>query len=135
MDNQDNETTNLWLIIVYKLLNDVIFLLLIFFALAFLAEGLIPGFVSTHLNFTKLAIIIFAVLGLIIYLGRKLKIEFEAPQRTGKKWTVFLAAFFMLLIANSLLKFGWKEMIIIALATFLIFFCLYREIFPSALKN
>ncbi len=129
MDNQDNKTTNLWLIIVYKLLNDVIFLLLIFFALAFLAEGLIPGFVSAHLNFTKLAIIIFAILGVIIYLGRKLKTEFEAPQRVSKKWVIFLAVFSILLIVNSLLKFGWKEIIIIALATFLIFFYLYRDIF------
>lgn len=134
MDNQ-NKTTNLWLIIVCKLLNDVLFLLLISFALAFLAEGLIPGFVSAHLNITKLAIIIFAVLGVIIYLGRKVKVEYEAPQKINKKWIVFLAVFSMLLIVNSLLKFGWQEIIIIVLATFLIFFCFYREIFPSAPKN
>lgn len=135
MDNRSNKTINPWLIVSYKLLHDIIFLLSTVFALLLIAEGIVPGFISAHLNTTKMAIIIFAVLGVIIYLGRKLKIKFEALQQMSKKWIIFLAIFSMLLIINSLLRFDWKEIIIIALATFLVFFYLYREIFPSVLKN
>lgn len=131
----NSKTRSSWLIIVYKLLNDILFLLLISFALFLVAESMLPGFVSVHFSIVKTAIIIFAVPGLIIYLGRKLKIEFEAPQKISKKWIIFLAIFSMLLIINSLLRFDWKEILIIALATFLIFLYLYRDIFSSAPKT
>lgn len=129
MDNLNNKTTDTWLTIAYKLLYDIIFLLLIIFAILLVSEGIVPGFVSAHLNITKLAMIIFAVLGLIIYLGRKLKIEFKMPRTVSKKWIAFGIVFSILLIINSLIKFDWKEMIIITLATFLIFFYLYHEFF------
>lgn len=119
----------------YKLFHDIISLLLIAFAFLLITEGIVPGFVSAHLNITKLAIIIFAVLGAIIYLGRKVKVEYETPQKINKKWIISLAVFSMLLIINSLLRFGWQEIVIITLATFLIFFYLYRKFFSSAPKN
>ena len=128
MDNRNNKIINPWLMVSHKLLHDVIFLLLIVFALLLVAEGIAPGFVSAHLNTAKLAILIFAVLGLIIYSGKKLKIEFEAPRTANKKWIIFLAIFSILLVTNSLIKFDWEEIIIIVLATFLVFFFLYREI-------
>ncbi len=134
MDNRSNKTINPWLMVGCKLLHDVIFLLLIVFALMLVAEGIAPGFVSAHLNITKLAMLIFAVLGLIIYSGRKLKIEFEALQTASKKWIIFLTIFSMLLVVNSLIRFDWKEIIIIALATFLMFFYLYKDIASPASK-
>ena len=42
------------LLIIYKLLSDLLFLLLLFFALALVVDGLIPGIVSTHISFLKI---------------------------------------------------------------------------------
>jgi len=52
--------------VVYKILHDILFIVLIFFLLALIAEGLIPGIITTHIGFSRVVTFIFVNL-LAIY--------------------------------------------------------------------
>ncbi|HAT73767.1 MAG: hypothetical protein US30_C0004G0135 [Candidatus Moranbacteria bacterium GW2011_GWF2_36_839] len=91
------------IIIIYKLLVDLLFIILFFFALTLLAEGLIPGIVSTHISFSRIIILSFLNIFAIYFVGNFSKINI-APQKTNKKTTIFMAVFGIILVFNSLLK-------------------------------
>jgi len=130
----------------YKILNDILALLLIAFSLFLLAESALPGIISSsssHLSFLKLTLIIFAVLGLVIFLGRKNDFQFSASdkknppiRRTGlptnkRAWKIFFALtiFFLALIANSLFKFSpWEILIITPFSCFVLIYS-YKILF------
>jgi hypothetical protein len=114
----------------YKIFNDILALLLVVYALLLVSEGVIPGLASAHLSFTRLTLIVFAVLGMITYLGKINGISFESGY---KKTALFggLMAFSILLIINSLLKFAWLEIGIITIASILLLYYLYKNIRES----
>ena len=89
--------------IFYKLLNDLVFLMLIFFILTLIAEGLLPGLVSSHISF--LGIIFFLTLNIfaIYIVGSFLKLEISKKE-TDKKVAFLSATLVVILIFNSLLK-------------------------------
>jgi len=91
------------IIIIYKLLVDLLFIILFFFALTLLAEGLIPGIVSTHISFSRIIILSFLNIFAIYFVGNFSKINI-APQKTNKKTTIFMAVFGIILVFNSMLK-------------------------------
>ncbi len=103
-------------IFLHKILNDILILLLISYALLLVSEGVIPGLVGAYLSFTKLTLLVFAILGGIIYLGRLNDIGFEFNK---KKTALFygLIIFFIILAINSLLKFTWWEIATITIAS------------------
>jgi len=86
--------------IIYKLLNDLLFLILFFFILTLIAESMLPGLVSSHMSF--LHIIFFLTLNIfaIYIVGSLLKLEIY-KRKINKKIAVLSA---IILILNSLLK-------------------------------
>ncbi|EKE24913.1 MAG: hypothetical protein ACD_5C00357G0001 [uncultured bacterium] len=116
-------------IIIYKLLHDALFLALGTFTVMLIGEGLIPGFVSARISFSKVFISITLLLLAIIWLGKNLGITYELPKIKGNKLLPFLVLFSFLLIGNSMLHFALWANIIISLTTLLIFFLLYELIF------
>lgn len=114
-------------VFLYKLLNDVLILLIISFALLLVSESLMPGLVSSHFSFTRLTLIIFVVLGMIIYLGKSNEISFETE---NKKTALLygLIIFSILLIINSLLKFAWWEIVVITIGSFATIFYLNKTL-------
>lgn len=113
-------------IFLHKIFNDILVLLLISCAMLLVAEGILPGLVSSYLSFTKLTILVFALLGIIIYLGKLNEINFEFK---NKKTALLgsLIIFAVTLIVNSLLKFTWFEIAIITIASIFLLFYLYRN--------
>ncbi|MFA5776897.1 MAG: hypothetical protein WC906_00395 [Parcubacteria group bacterium] len=113
-------------IFLYKILSDILSLLLVFFALLLVSEGVMPGLASSHLSFTRLSLIIFAVLGSVIYLGKINEISFEM---SNKKTALScgLIVFAVILIINSMLKFDWWEIAVITIAAILLLFYLYKN--------
>src|SRR3989339_491419 len=91
------------IIITYKLLVDLLCIILFFFALTLLAEGLIPGIVSTHISFSRIIILSSLNIFAIYFVGNFSKINI-APQKTNKKTTIFMAVFGIILVFNSMLK-------------------------------
>ncbi|MFH0969666.1 MAG: hypothetical protein V1804_04115 [Patescibacteria group bacterium] len=117
-------------IFLHKILGDVLAVLLISFFLLLISEGMLPGLFSAYLSFTKLTMLIFAVLGGIIYLGKLNGISFEI---NNKKTVLFggLTIFSILLIINSLLKFAWWEIGVIAIISISLLFYFHKNFLKS----
>lgn len=115
------------LIILYKILNDSLFLLIVFFFLALIAEGLVFGIVSSHFSFLRIIFLIFLNLFAIYAVGYFSKIDIS-KQKINKKIAVFLAISATVLIFNSLFKLTLIWAIIILLLTILSGYLIYKII-------
>ncbi len=113
-------------IFLYKILNDILALLFVTFALLLIFEGVMPGLVSAYMSFTRLLLIIFAVLASVIYLGKINEIKFEVE---NKKTALFygLIIFAIILIVNSILKFDWWEITVITLTSITLLYYFYKN--------
>lgn len=122
-------------LLLYKLLNDILFLWVMVFSGLLIAESVVSGYFSAYLSFTKVILILFAILFLIVWLGKKNNITFEV--NGGKnifksKMILFLLLVSLVLIVNSLRSLGLIETAISSFATFVIFlFFLKTFLFPS----
>lgn len=116
-------------LIAYKLLHDALLLALVTFAAMLIGEGLIPGFVSQRLSFSKVVIAIILLLSSIVWIGKNLGITYEMPKIKGNKILPPLVLLSFLLIGNSMLHFDLWANIVITITTLFIFFLLYELIF------
>lgn len=116
-------------LIAYKLLYDVLFLSFIYFTSMLIAEGALPGVISSHLSFTSIVMVILLTLLSIIFIGRKLQITYASPLIKKNKLLPALIFLAFLLLGNSLLKFAFWENILIVLSTLFLFFLFYQMIF------
>lgn len=128
MDKVNKILTGNFGIFLYKIFNDILVLLLLSYAMLLIAEGIMPGLISAYLSFTKLTLLLFAVLGSALYLGKLNNIRFEF---NSKKTALFfgLIIFSILLIINSLLKFTWIEIGIITTASIVLLIYLNKNLF------
>lgn len=91
------------LIISYKLLGDVFFLLSLFFALALAVDGLIPGLITDHVSFLRLILLLVFNLAALYAIGNLAGIKFKQKEN-NKKTIVFLSVMAAIFIFNSLFK-------------------------------
>ena len=92
--------------IIYKLLHDSLFLSIIFFLLALIAEAVLPGIIISHIGFSKIVIIILTNVFLIKILTVKVMPEKivennKSKNNSLKKITIPLLILGVLLIFNS----------------------------------
>lgn len=118
-------------LIIYKLLHDLLALLLVTFAGIIVADGLLAGLITSKISFDKIAILLLLTVIAITILGKKLDITYKKMQTNKSKLLPALILFSFLLIGNSLLKFSFLENIIITLTTLFIFFLFYEMLFPA----
>lgn len=116
-------------IIAYKLLNDLLFILLVFFLLTLAAEGLLPGIVSSHLAIYKLIVIILLNILAIESLAKNLKITI--PERKNKKTIFFISLALALLLFNQLLKLNIVLSLALLALLFLAAYFLYKVLFQE----
>lgn len=91
-----------YLTIVYKLLNDLLWLCLVFLFFMLIGESLLPGSISSGMKF-PIAIIIIALISILIkILAKYLNIQREILK--NKKALLIGAAVFAIFILNSLIK-------------------------------
>lgn len=120
-------------LLLYKIFNDTLFLLIIAFILLLMAEALLPGFSLSYLSFTKLVLLIFANLGVLIYLGKKNNIQFsEFDIKKNKLWLAFFLIFFLFLLIRALYKFSILEIIIIIITSLAILYFLFKINFEKS---
>lgn len=110
--------------IIYKLLHDFLFLMLVFFVAALFADGLLPGIISARIGFYIPAIIIFLIIFAINFLTKKLDIKIE--NKFYKKTTIFILAVMALLIFNSLIKINIAIGAIIFISLFIVAYFTYK---------
>lgn len=126
MDNPNKQQWSQWLIAAYKSLHDTMFLLLLVFCATLIAEGILPGFLSPHLSFTKIIAAIFINILAIVLVAQKINLPISHNSDKKSKLVAGLFFFSLVLIANSLLKFHWFENIIITSVSGVILFCFYK---------
>jgi len=117
---------------IYKILNDILFLLLIILSLVLFTEAILPGFVSGYLSFTKIIISVFAVLAAIGYLGKKNHIEYASENKKPlhkNKRLIFFIVFSAILTTASMFGMNWMETIAISFGMFFTVFYIYRALF------
>ena len=117
------------LLLAYKLLYDMLLLGLITLTGVLLADGLLPGLLTSKISFSKIIIAIIAILASIAYLGKKLDLVYSQVKTNHGKTLPALVLFSFLLVGNSLLKFTLWENIMITLTTLFVFFLFYELIF------
>jgi hypothetical protein len=118
------------IIIFYKILNDLLFLLLLFFIFALIAEGLIYGIISIHISFLKLTLLIFINLLAIYAVGFFAKINLT-NQSLNKKIILTLTILGAILILNSLLRLNIFLAILILAGVLIAGYLSYRIIFEN----
>lgn len=120
---------NTWAVI-YKLLADVMFLLLALFFLALVADGIIPGIVSRHISFLKITLLVIFNLAALYAIGNYAEISVR-EQKNNKKTLIFLGGMAILLIFNSLFKLNIYLAVFISIIAVFAFYSLYRNFFPK----
>jgi hypothetical protein len=88
--------------LLYKLSCDTLFILLVFFVLVLIAEGLLPGIVSSHIGLYKIAIVICANIFSTLALRNHLPAKKEGPLNRYLLWIIL--GILLLLIFNSLIS-------------------------------
>ncbi|MFA6383708.1 MAG: hypothetical protein WCX17_04800 [Parcubacteria group bacterium] len=118
--------------IIYKILVDILSLSLLVFFLNLIFEGVVPGYISGHLSFTKLIIFIVVIILGIAYLGKRNRIWHDASLNHSwkkNKITVFLVIVGLILIINSLFRLGWFESLVVVAATAFILYSFFQILF------
>lgn len=112
------------IIISYKLLHDFLFLWMIFFAFALIADGLIAGIVSSRMGLYAIALILL----INIFLIRRLRTNAQIENTTGinKKTAGLLFFISGLLIFNGLIKLPIFLSLFILILVFVIFYFLFK---------
>lgn len=117
------------ILLVYKLLADALFLLLVFFVLSLIAEGVLPGIVSDHIGLYKIAFLIIVTSLALTYLGKITEIKLrEQPDKKTAFALLFIAA---LLIFNSLIKINILLNLVILAAVGACGYLIYKIIFEE----
>lgn len=116
-------------IIAYKLLHDLLFVILFFFFFALLGEGMLPGIVASHIGLYKIAIGILAIVVAIEFLAQDLGLRVE--QKMSKKTAIPLLVVLAALVINSLLRLDAYLIALILGLCAAIAFILYRLFFPT----
>ncbi len=129
MENNNKSQKENIIILVYKLLNDAVFLMLMVFTALLAAESILPGVVSAHVSFLKVSLIIMALISALLYIGRKYTLSSPQIKIKKSKLVIALIILFLPLAILSLIKFSFLEIFIILIATLLILFYLYKLIF------
>lgn len=118
------------LLMIYKLSHDVLLLSLITFFISMIAEGILPGFISSHMGFTKITFMLLLVVLATITLGKYLGIEISAAHVKKNIFTPFFLLASFLIIGNTMLKLPlWQNLFftIIMVAIIYQFFTLSLE--------
>lgn len=91
------------LTVAYKLLHDILFIALAFFLFSLIAEGMLPGIITSYVEFSRVIIFIFVVITATYILGNYLGIRIS-DGKINKKTVYLLVFVLLLLVFNSLLK-------------------------------
>lgn len=118
--------------LIYKILFDVLFLWVIVFLGLLILEGLVPGYFSAYLSFTKMILFLSIILGLIGYLGRKNQLisNFSGGKSLFKrKSMIFLLIICSFLVINSARSLAPIALIICVVSISAIIYLLFNAIF------
>lgn len=120
------------LIISHKILSNLLIFFLFSWLGALLTEALLPGFLSSHISFFLLLMIVTLLVSLISVINQKLEIKQSAPSLNNHAYLFGLILFLIIITILSLLKFNAIAAIIITLTTLAILYYLHKLLFQES---
>ena len=122
-----NKINPITLVLAYKLLHDALFVLIIFFISSMIAEGLLPGIISAHIELYK---ILFAVLLNILAINFiAMKVGLNPGKFSNKKTALALLFILAALLFNSMLRINLALNLFFLLVAASVFYFLYKVLF------
>lgn len=124
-------------LLAYKLLNDALMLWLVVFFVLLILEGTVPGYFSAYLSFTKMIVVLFALLASIACLGKRNEINFKftfEKKLLKNKTALVLFAISLILIVNSVKSLNIFEIVVI-FSTLVITVFYFYKIFTASENN
>lgn len=126
-----------YILLAYKLLIDLLFLLLLSLAFMLIGESIVPGLVSEHISFTKIIVAMIFDFGLIFWLSEKVHSHIQKPvseidsMTFSKKKFYFFSLFLFALIAIVIRGFNIFVIVAILTSTAIIFGYLFSLLFEK----
>ena len=131
LDKLRNKFNKTNLTVSYKLLNDLLFIEIIFFLLALIGEGILPGTITSRVGFSKILVAVGFTILAIFYTGKKSDIKPEEI-KPNKKTTFLLLFILVLLIFVSLIKISIYLNLILSASIVLTGYYIYRIMFQHS---
>jgi len=119
------------ILIIYKLLNDLLFVEAIFFLAALIGEALLPGAITAHVGFSKILIFVGITVLAILYLGNEAGVSLSQV-KTNKKTASALVTVLVILLFVSLIKINLILNIILSFFAVLVGYYVYKLIFINS---
>ena len=124
------------LFVAYKILNDSLFLILLFFVLAVLAESFLPGLITFHFRFYKIVLLLAAnLIGLyyVSYLIQEKSTTLENLERAkpNKKTLLALLLVSFIILANTFFRLNILVSLVLVASIYAIGYFLYRVLFEE----
>lgn len=116
-------------IIIYKLLKNILITFLIVWSLAILGEAFLPEFISAHVSFLKLTLLVFGLVFALYVLSQKIELQKSTTEGDNRAVLFGSVIFTIIIFGLALLKFNYFVNVTIILTTLLILFYLYKELF------
>jgi hypothetical protein len=113
------------ILIIYKLLNDLLFVEAVFFLAALFGEALLPGTITTHVGFSKVLIAVGITMLAILYLGNKTDVRLSET-KINKKTAVLMIFVLMLFLFVSLIKISIFLNIVLSIFAILSGYYIYK---------
>ena len=130
MDIRTNKKTMQQLkLLAYKLLSDALSLWLVVFFAFLVLDGLVPGYFAAFVSFTKIIVVLFALLAGCAFLGRRTGASYAfAPTQPLRKNKSAVAALVIsvLLIINATKSLDIPSIVIVAIVTLVILILFYK---------
>jgi len=115
------------LIISYKLLNDLLFIEIVFFILAIIGESLLSGTDTSHAIFLGVSILAGITTLTVLYIGNKLGINLEYSG-LNKKMAVLLILILIMFVLSSLMKINIFLNIVLTFFIIIIGYFTYKTV-------
>jgi len=115
---------NKYELIIFKLLNDLLVLLTLFFFVLVVADGILPGIISNYYDPATVVLLVLANILLISFLEKKIGLKLE--QKSNKKTAIFLLFVLILLVSNTFFHLNIWLNIFLTLLSFLIGYFIYK---------
>jgi len=116
------------MLLAYKLLHDLSFLMFVIFAGLLLTDAVLPGILSFHLSIPLFVFTMLLALGIIGQLGRNFDLSYPLVSVRKNKLMPFFVLIIILLLGGSMLKFSLWENLLILSGTLYLLFLFYRII-------
>jgi hypothetical protein len=118
------------LIVVYKLLTDLFFVMLFFLMATLFIEAIVPGIISEHIGFVKIIIFIFLNLTALYALGKFLSVN-PGEQKMNKKTLVLFFILGIFIIFSNFLRINFILALAILITSLVTAYFVYLNIFEK----